>query len=68
MRNAEAITDDHLFVNQNANIPMINIIEYSPDYGFGLYHHTHQDNMEIIDKKTLSVVGNTVLFTLFQEQ
>ncbi|WP_339903856.1 M28 family peptidase [uncultured Cyclobacterium sp.] len=68
MRNAEAITDDHLFVNQNANIPMINIIEYSPDYGFGLYHHTHQDNMEIIDKKTLAVVGKTVLFTLFQEQ
>jgi len=63
----EAITDDHLFVNQNANIPMINIIEYSPDFGFGLYHHTHKDNMDIIDKKTLSVVGQTVLFTLFQE-
>ena len=67
MRNAEPITDDHLFVNQNANIPMINIIDFSPDFGFGHYHHTHKDNMEIIDKKTLSVVGQTVLFTLFQE-
>ncbi|WP_375584913.1 M28 family peptidase [Cyclobacterium xiamenense] len=67
MRRSEAITDDHLFVNQNANIPMINIIEYSPDYGFGHYHHTHDDSMELIDKKTLSVVGQTVLFTLYQE-
>jgi hypothetical protein len=68
MRAAEPITDDHLFVNQNANIPMINIIEYSPDFGFGHYHHTHKDNIDNIDKKTLSVVGQTVLFSLFQEQ
>lgn len=67
MRRAEAITDDHLFVNENANIPMINIIEYSPDYGFGHYHHTHADNMDLIDRKTLQVVGETVLFTIYQE-
>ncbi|WP_162416237.1 M28 family peptidase [Cyclobacterium roseum] len=67
MRRTEAITDDHLFVNKDANIPMINIIEYSPDYGFGHYHHTHEDNMDLIDRKTLSVVGETVLFTLYQE-
>jgi hypothetical protein len=67
MRRAEAITDDHLFVNENANIPMINIIEYSPDYGFGHYHHTHADNMELIDRKTLQVVGETVLFAIYQE-
>jgi len=67
MRQTEAITDDHLFVNQDANIPMINIIEYSPDYGFGHYHHTHADNMDLIDRKTLQVVGETVLFALYQE-
>ncbi|WP_163382299.1 M28 family peptidase [Cyclobacterium sp. SYSU L10401] len=67
MRKTEAITDDHLFVNQDANIPMINIIEFSPDYGFGHYHHTHQDNMDLIDRKSLEVVGETVLFTIFQE-
>nr|MBI1232559.1 M28 family peptidase [Cytophagales bacterium] len=67
MRQTEAITDDHLFVNKDANIPMINIIEYSPDYGFGHYHHTHMDNMDLIDRKTLQVVGETVLFTLYQE-
>jgi glutaminyl-peptide cyclotransferase len=67
MRQSEPITDDHLFVNENANIPMINIIEYSPDIGFGHYHHTHADDMDLIDKRTLNAVGETVLFTIYQE-
>ncbi|WP_100629899.1 M28 family peptidase [Algoriphagus formosus] len=61
------ILDDHLFVNQYAQIPMIDIIEFSPQYGFGHYHHTHQDNLDLIDKKPLQAVGETVLFTVFQE-
>src|SRR5690606_552366 len=67
MRESHPITDDHIPVNDVANIPMLNIIDYSPDYGFGHYHHTHSDNMEIIDKRTLEVVGETVLFTVYQE-
>lgn len=67
MRDSHPITDDHIPVNEIANIPMINIIDYSPDYGFGHYHHTHSDNMEVIDRHTLKVVGETVLFTLYQE-
>ncbi|HCB46430.1 MAG TPA: glutamine cyclotransferase, partial [Algoriphagus sp.] len=51
----------------DAGIPMIDIIEFSPDYGFGLYHHTHQDNMELIDARSLQAVGETVLFTVYQE-
>jgi hypothetical protein len=54
-------------VNANAGIPMIDIIEFSPDYGFGHYHHTHGDNMEVIDRRTLQAVGETVLFTIYQE-
>jgi hypothetical protein len=61
------ILDDHFFVNEYAQIPMIDIIEFSPQYGFGHYHHTHQDNMDLIDKKPLQAVGETVLFTVFQE-
>lgn len=67
MRESHPITDDHIPVNEVANIPMINIIDYSPDYGFGHYHHTHADNMDIIDTRTLQVVGETVLFTIYQE-
>jgi len=66
-RDSPEILDDHVFVNGNANIPMIDIIEFSPDYGFGHYHHTHTDDMEIIDRRTLQAVGETVLFTIYQE-
>ncbi|MEN2284025.1 M28 family peptidase [Algoriphagus sp. SE2] len=67
MREAAEILDDHAFVNENAGIPMIDILDFSPDYGFGHYHHTHSDNMELIDKRTLQAVGETVLFTVYQE-
>jgi glutaminyl-peptide cyclotransferase len=66
-RDSPEIIDDHVFVNKDAGIPMINIVEFSPDYGFGHYHHTHADNMELIDKRTLKAVGQTVLFTIYQE-
>lgn len=61
------ILDDHVFVNMNAKIPMIDIIDFSPEMGFGHYHHTHRDNMEVIDTRTLQAVGETVLFTVYQE-
>ncbi len=64
------ITDDHIFMNRDAKIPTINIVEYdpsSPDSYFGEYHHTHQDNMDIIDKATLKAVGQTLLHVLYQE-
>lgn len=66
-KDAPEILDDHAFVNANAGIPMIDIIEFSPDFGFGHYHHTHKDNMELIDSRTLRAVGETVLFTVYQE-
>ena len=63
------IIDDHLFVNQNAKIPMIDIIEYDPSNGsyFGKYWHTHNDNMSVIDKNTLQAVGRTVLCAIYSE-
>ncbi len=63
------ITDDHLPVNTNAKIPMIDICDMRPNSGttFGDYHHTQKDNMSIIDKGTLKAVGQTVLQVLYQE-
>jgi Zn-dependent M28 family amino/carboxypeptidase len=64
----EPITDDHLFVNELANIPMIDIVPYEPDYGyFGTFHHTQQDNLDIIDKTTLERVGTVVLDVIWRE-
>lgn len=65
------ITDDHLYVNELAKIPMIDIVEYNATSPigsyFGDYHHTHRDNMELIDKNTLKAVGQTVLEVIYNE-
>ena len=61
-------TDDHLYVNTIAKIPCIDIVHMSPVTGtYGDHHHTHKDKIDIIDKNTLKVVGQTVLEVLYQE-
>jgi len=61
-------TDDHLPVNK-AGIPCIDIIEYNQATGgFGEYHHTHKDNMDVIDKNTLKAVGQTLLEVIYSEK
>ncbi|MGB1039247.1 MAG: M28 family peptidase [Flavobacteriales bacterium] len=65
----QAITDDHRYVNILANIPSIDIISYDPDRNkFGDYHHTHDDNMSVIDKNSLKAVGQTVMEVVYQEK
>jgi glutaminyl-peptide cyclotransferase len=60
--------DDHVYVNQ-AGIPCVDIIPYDEQTkGFGDYHHTHKDNMSIIDKTTLKAVGQTLLEVLYNEK
>lgn len=67
-RKAPGITDDHVFMNENAKIPTIDIVHYDPKHGyFGDYHHTHKDNMDLISKQTLEAVGKTVLHTIYYE-
>ena len=66
-QDAPEILDDHAFVNEWAGIPTIDIIDYSPNTGFGTYHHTHRDNLTEIDSRTLQAVGETVLATIYQE-
>lgn len=63
-----SITDDHVFVNEFAKIPMINIVSYDPELGFfGDFHHTRNDNMELISKEKLHAVGTTLLHVIYQE-
>ncbi|GAA0891571.1 M28 family peptidase [Fulvivirga kasyanovii] len=62
------ITDDHVFVNQYAKIPMIDIVHYDPANGyFGDFHHSHKDDMEIISKETLEAVGQTTMGVIYYE-
>ena len=65
------ITDDHIPVNQSANIPCIDVIPYYPDCAqssFGPTWHTIADNMDNIDKNTLKAVGQTMVQVLFTEK
>jgi len=64
-----AVVDDHLFINQIAKIPMLDIINrpVGSETGFGDYWHTHNDDIDVIDKRTLKAVGQTVLAVLYNE-
>jgi len=67
-QNEGGLTDDHLFVNQIANIPMIDVIHSKPGIGFGKHHHTQSDNMNVINKATLAAVGQTLLEVIYREE
>jgi len=61
------ITDDHRFVIEKTDIPMIDIINIQETGNFGSYHHRHSDNIEIIDRRTLKAVGQVVTAQIFKE-
>lgn len=64
------ITDDHVAVNQMHRAPSVNIIHTSEDtsHGFGDFWHTHKDDMSVINKTTLKVVGQTVMEVVYSEK
>ena len=63
------IADDHIIVEELTGIPMINIIHHRVDalgnVQFPPYWHTHNDNMDIIDKDVLQAVGDVVLELIY---
>ena len=64
------ITDDHYYVNTLSTIRMIDII-HQDDYsgtGFPPTWHTLNDNIDHIDKNTLSIVGKTLLYVIYEEK
>jgi Zn-dependent M28 family amino/carboxypeptidase len=63
------ITDDHVYVNELAQIPSIDIIQNDPtsQTSFGSFWHTHADNMDGINRETLKAVGQTVLEVIYNE-
>ncbi len=65
------VIDDHLYINKLAKgrIPTIDIIEHdaSTKSNFYKHWHTHDDNMENIDKNSLKAVGQTVIHVVYQE-
>lgn len=65
---ANAITDDHYYINTMLAIPTVDIINMNPETNdFGPYHHKHADNMSVIDSNTLKAVGQTILEVIYSE-
>ena len=64
------ITDDHSYVNEITKIPTIDIIDNDPSTKSNFYKHwhTHQDNLENIDTKSLKAVGQTLMQVLYYEK
>ena len=63
------ITDDHYFVNTMGGIPMIDIINMPPGTtnSFIEQWHTHDDDIDAIDKRSLRVVGQVVAAVIYKE-
>lgn len=65
------VTDDHLFINNIAKIPAVDVIPYYPDCAqstFGPTWHTVSDDMDHIDKATLKAVGETMMYVIYNER
>jgi hypothetical protein len=67
-----AMTDDHKYVNELAQVPCIDIIDYRMNMttqrgSFFEHHHTIADDINTIDKATLKAVGQTLLEVIYNE-
>jgi hypothetical protein len=65
----EGLIDDHLFVNELAHIPTIDIIHHDRVNGDPFFEHWHKttDDMTNIDDHTLKAVGQTLLQVIYTE-
>ena len=71
MEEGSEVTDDHVYVNQLARIPCVDIINYDPtceNSSFGPTWHTVNDNISNIDRNTLKAVGQTVMDVIYNEK
>ncbi len=59
-----AITDDHIFVMKKLPIPIVDII--GMPNGFGKHWHTHDDNLDVIDKSVLKAVGQVTAAMVYR--
>ncbi|MEO5583403.1 MAG: M28 family peptidase [Saprospiraceae bacterium] len=64
---SSAITDDHLYINKLAGIPMIDLINRPTNEKFPAHHHTTQDVLSVIDADALKATGQVVLAVIYRE-
>ena len=64
-QNTDPILDDHLYVNQIAGIPMVDIVQNSPTTSFFTHWHTTTDNLAAVDAETMRIVATVVMKTVY---
>lgn len=62
-----AILDDHLYVNQILRVPMIDIVQNSPNCSFYQHWHTVKDDLDAVDKETLKIVATVSLKVIYSD-
>ena len=67
-KRTKGVIDDHFFVNQS-DVRSILIIHTNRDNKFfPEYWHTHNDNMQAIDKQSLKKVGQLILTVIYNQK
>ena len=61
----DPILDDHLYVNQMAGIPMVDIVQNNVGVSFFPYWHTLQDDLSHVDRNSLRMTGTVLLKTIY---
>lgn len=70
LEDGSSVLDDHYFINRDAKIPTIDIIQHDNKTESGFYEHWHtiKDNLDAIDKQTLKAVGQVVVEVIYREK
>ena len=63
--NIGGVMDDHVYVNKDAKVPMIDIVNHDPTTSFFPYWHTVKDDINCISKNTLKAVGDICLVAIY---
>lgn len=61
----DPILDDHLYVNQIAGIPMVDIVQNSPAGSFFTHWHTVTDDLNAVSGETMRLVATVVMKTVY---
>ena len=64
-QNTDPILDDHLYVNQIAGIPMVDIVQNSPTSSFFSHWHTTTDDLSSVSAASMRIVATVVMKTIY---
>ena len=64
-QSTDPILDDHLYVNQIAGIPMVDIVQNSGTTSFFTHWHTTTDDLSNLDAESLRIVATVTMKTIY---